>query len=370
MLSLFSLMKLISSAFPDLPDEDESSSDNPFVELHEWTKVRARYCGGSNYYPGVINRDCGDGTYDISYLDGDQERCVAAALIKGRVEDNRGHDNISSRGKQLHKGSRVQARCRDSVFRFPGLISCDHGDGTYDVDYDNGDHENRVAAELLSEDSDAESGEDASNMRANAGGSLLREGSRVMARFDSRRKFYPGVIARDHGDSTYDIDYDDGEQETRVSVGLIDAGRSGVWPSYRSEFLREGSKVKARFKGKGLFYSGVISCDHGDGTFDVDYDDGDYGTRVAAEMIGGGWRDRDGRGKAHQLLEIHIAISFRKFFSLDVIERMHKTAYLLRKRLVRFAWRVYAACISATGRCSLECVGQSSAVHRIGMFDV
>ena len=29
---------------------------------------------------------------------------------------------------------------------------------------------------------------------------------------------YPGVIIRDRGDGTYDIDYDDGEKETRVQL--------------------------------------------------------------------------------------------------------------------------------------------------------
>ena len=42
---------------------------------------------------------------------------------------------------------------------------------------------------------------------ASGGGSLSRDA-----------KYYSGRIARERGDSLYDIDYDDGESETRVAA--------------------------------------------------------------------------------------------------------------------------------------------------------
>ena len=36
-------------------------------------KVEARFRGKTRYYPGKISRDNRDGTYDISYDDGDRE---------------------------------------------------------------------------------------------------------------------------------------------------------------------------------------------------------------------------------------------------------------------------------------------------------
>ena len=45
-------------------------------------KVEARYRGKSRYYPGVIGRAKGDGTYDIDYDDGERETGVRAELIK------------------------------------------------------------------------------------------------------------------------------------------------------------------------------------------------------------------------------------------------------------------------------------------------
>ena len=40
-----------------------------------------------------------------------------------------------------------------------------------------------------------------------------------------------------------------------------------------SSALYEGARVKARYRGKALYYPGVIKHDHGDGTYDIDYDD-------------------------------------------------------------------------------------------------
>ena len=37
--------------------------------------------------------------------------------------------------------------------------------------------------------------------------------------------------------------------------------------------LREGVKVEARYRGKSMYYPGVIRRENRDGTFDVDYDD-------------------------------------------------------------------------------------------------
>lgn len=45
------------------------------------SRVRAKYCGGKIFYPGVITTDHGDGTYDIEYLDGDRENMVKKELI-------------------------------------------------------------------------------------------------------------------------------------------------------------------------------------------------------------------------------------------------------------------------------------------------
>ena len=101
----------------------------------------------------------------------------------------------------------------------------------------------------------------------------LREGAKVEARYRGRSKWYKGKVDRDRGDGTYDIAYDDGERETRVSKDLIksvdsdsesDRGRSSS-----SKKPREGDKCEAEFKNTGKFYPGTVKRVHGDGTCDI-----------------------------------------------------------------------------------------------------
>ena len=49
------------------------------------------------------------------------------------------------------------------------------------------------------------------------GGGRLEEGAKVEANYRGRGKYYPGKIKRDRVYCTFDIDYDDGEFESRVA---------------------------------------------------------------------------------------------------------------------------------------------------------
>lgn len=57
--------------------------------------------------------------------------------------------------------------------------------------------------------------------RAESGSDELRVGTRVDARYKGGPKFYPGRISRVRLDGTYDIEYDDGECESRVGKVML-----------------------------------------------------------------------------------------------------------------------------------------------------
>ena len=84
-------------------------------------------------------------------------------------------------------------------------------------------------------------------------GGRLREGDRIEADYRGRGKFYPGKITRDRGDDTYDIDYDDGERETRVAKRLI---RSKDGGGGDDKLRSEGDLVEARYRGREKYYKG------------------------------------------------------------------------------------------------------------------
>ncbi len=55
----------------------------------------------------------------------------------------------------------------------------------------------------------------------------FREGDKIEARYRGGSKYYPGKISYDNRNGTYDIDYDDGEKERRVEASLIRKGGGG-----------------------------------------------------------------------------------------------------------------------------------------------
>ena len=116
----------------------------------------------------------------------------------------------------------------------------------------------------------------------------MRVGTRVEAKYRGRSKKYPGKISRVHADGSFDVAYDDGESETRVEARLItplDGGGSNSDRQSGGDRLREGDKIEADYRGRGKFYSGKISRDRGDDTYDIAYDDGERETRVSKRLI-------------------------------------------------------------------------------------
>ena len=98
--------------------------------FREGDKVEADYRGRGRYYPGKIDRDRGDDTYDIAYDDGERETRVAKRLIRKKGGSR---SPSPKRGRKLREGAKVQARYRGRSKFYPGRIERDRGDGTYDI---------------------------------------------------------------------------------------------------------------------------------------------------------------------------------------------------------------------------------------------
>lgn len=117
----------------------------------------------------------------------------------------------------------------------------------------------------------------------------IDEGSRVQGNYRGRGKWYSGKVTRNRGDGTFDILYDDGESEVSVSETLIRVAKrepESVTASMSDErAIEQGSCVEGNFRNAGQWYAGEITQDHGDGTYDIAYDDGDNEFRVAKTSI-------------------------------------------------------------------------------------
>ncbi|KAH9106756.1 hypothetical protein LEN26_014503, partial [Aphanomyces euteiches] len=251
----------------------------------EGQKINCRYKAKEMYYPGVIARVHPSGVYDVDYDDGEKEKDVDESLI--RVRETSPHkkpsysryNDVERRSHKFHEGEKVEAQFQGKSKFFPGVIVRCRLNGTYDVDYDDGEKELRVAPEWIR-----------SRERPN-----FMEGDKVECRYKAKEKFYPGVIARVHPSGVYDVDYDDGEKEKDVDESLIRVRETSPHkkPSYsryndverRSHKFHEGEKVEAQFQGKSKFFPGVIVRCRLNGTYDVEYDYGMYETWIPEEMI-------------------------------------------------------------------------------------
>jgi hypothetical protein len=97
---------------------------------------------------------------------------------------------------------------------------------------------------------------------------MFKVGDSVEALFGNGNKYFPGVITADHGDGKFDIQYADGDKEKNKSAALL---CSLVAPGK----FNAGQKIEARFGGNHKWFPGTIEGDNGDGSYSVRYDDGD-----------------------------------------------------------------------------------------------
>ena len=184
---------------------------------------------------GTIKRDNGDGTFDIDFDDGETKRDVPRSMIEGGSGSGRGGDDDpplrdagggSSSGK-LSRGDKVKAKVKGWTKHYPGTIKRDNGDGTFDIEFDDGETKRDVPrSAIVSEGGDDARGGGGRDRADSRGGSSgkLSRGDKVRAKVKGWTKSYPGTIKRDNGDGTFDIEFDDGETKRDVPQSMIEGG--------------------------------------------------------------------------------------------------------------------------------------------------
>ena len=275
-------------------DSEGDDEDQP-EEFLVGDGVEARYKGKSKYFAGMITKVNGDGTFNIRYNDGDVERGVRRGLIRKKSKE--------SLKETLRRGDEVEARFKGKSKFYAGKILRSNADGTYDIRYADGDMERGVKRNLIKKKSkslDRQVDQDSSVVSEDEDNSAksFRRGDAIEARFKGKARYFNGSIIRVNPGGTFDIRYNDGDEEFGVRPGLIRKPRSS--PRQRASSSRSprrgsvasddeaysvGDKVEARFQGKSKYYSGSIIRCNVDGTFDIEYDDGDKERRVRAALI-------------------------------------------------------------------------------------
>jgi serine/threonine protein kinase len=101
--------------------------------------------------------------------------------------------------------------------------------------------------------------------------------TKVIGNYRNEGKFYPGKIEKVNDDNTYGILYDDSDRESGVPINRI---RNKDFLSYG-----EGTVIIGNYKNKGTFHPGKIEKVNADKTYDILYDDGDEENGVAINRI-------------------------------------------------------------------------------------
>ncbi|CAM9994799.1 unnamed protein product, partial [Ectocarpus sp. 13 AM-2016] len=289
------------------PSGDESSKGRsgqetrggPASSFTRGDRVEARYRSrGTNFYKGTISRVNSDDTVDVAYDDGEKEIGIATEHVRS-LEPGASGGGGRTRGSTMARGDRVEVRYRGKGTKFyKGKISRVNSDGTMDISYDDGEKEIGIAPEHV------RSLEPKTNAGGGGGrGLAMARGDKVEVRYRGKgTKFYKGKISRVNSDYTMDIAYDDGEKEIGIAAEHVrslqqstsEGGRGGSGRA-RALTLMEGDEVEANFRSRGRFYPGRISRVNLDGTFDIDYDDGEKERGVTDDLI----RASD-RGSSHR----------------------------------------------------------------------
>ena len=124
-----------------LAADDAVAAEGAF---REGDAVEADFRGRGRYYAGKITSVREDGSYDILYEDGDAEACVAPESVRRRSEKPEAARPETGE-PALSVGDAVWAKTY-----YPGAIEKVHEDATYDILYEDGEREARVAEALIS----------------------------------------------------------------------------------------------------------------------------------------------------------------------------------------------------------------------------
>lgn len=196
-------------------------------------------------------------------------------------------------------GAEIEANFYNKGQFLPGKIRRVRNNGTLDVQYDDGEVEIQIPGELVRLKTKKGTPASPLAVSANKSGAAPNPyavGTAIEAEF--RGEYYPAKIVKDRGDNTFDILYDDGEKEQGVKkedIRLKNAGKkphnssasSSSSPKRSSGIagFQAGAKVDANYHSSGNWYPGTIKRDHGDKSFDIDYDDGEFESYVEIKRI-------------------------------------------------------------------------------------
>ena len=247
-----------SSPTKAAPTSTNAASTNAKAALHKvGDKVEGFYGGGPSWYGATVKKinppdSAGRYTYALDYNDGDRETAALEANVRAVPTQTAPVDvapapvaasaSAVSGPPATHKykkGTRVQGYFAEVTSWYDGTVEKCNADGTYHVQYDDGDEdiaapEDVLRAAALASIPDPVPAQSSPRLATAPpiqtpakvlAVAKFSKGARVEGLYGGAGEWYPAVIAavvRTTDDSfVYNLDYDDGDNEKNVAESYV-----------------------------------------------------------------------------------------------------------------------------------------------------
>lgn len=170
--------------------EEKAATNTLHQVLKVCPPINATDIDGYNFLPKTHNKIA-----DVIF---------SLAVRNPKRQNNTLKDNTRRNSKNVNfaVGDHIEALWEGGADHYPGIITCVHSKGTFDVLYDDGDRELEVPGNRICFKE-------------------LKVGTRVEALWERGSVFYPGKVVKVKGGGKYDIQYDDGDYESSVPRSLM-----------------------------------------------------------------------------------------------------------------------------------------------------
>jgi hypothetical protein len=211
--------------------------------------VEADWKGSGQWHGGVVVTENEDGTFNIKYGDGDDEKSVKRSRLRQMPRRRRTAVDMFSPGLHHPAAAGVSvATSRESVCWSP-------------------EDDTAPAVGLHTAMTQRSTHDEAATWSP-------KNAESVEADWNERGKWCDGVVVGENADGNFSIQYVDGETEETT-----DDEKHAPWSP------RKGNSVEANWNESGRWFGGTIVAENKDGTFVVEYVDGDVEQTVTRERM-------------------------------------------------------------------------------------
>eukprot|EP01039_Chlorochromonas_danica_P009839 gene9839-10883_t len=276
------------------------------VDFPVGSRVQGRFDDG-NWYGGQVTAVVREGKevlYDLRYDDGDEGRRMAANRVRGVPLPP-----ATSSTTKYKAGDRVEGRFSDGKWylaRVRAVRSNESGGAVFDLDFEDGDHASDLSEDhlrplpLTTQPAESQPQAQGALAKPSPQPVTVKEeveeeaqvkvdfpvGSRVQGRFDDGN-WYGGqvtAVVREGKEVLYDLRYDDGDEGRRMAANRV---RGVPLPPATSSTTKykAGDRIQSYFEAVDRWYDGTVKAANSDQTYAIDYDDGDKEGAVESSRL-------------------------------------------------------------------------------------